>query len=249
MSNHLEVHLLRQLDVAHRFFWHRARWHAVSTHLPSGRPFELVDVGAGSGVLATFLSRERPLARYRFVEPIESLRSFLREVHGAESDAGDHRDYRSADFVVALDVLEHQPDDRCFLTQLVDKMRPGATLLLTVPSGQRLWSQWDVSLGHYRRYDRPSLLQCTEGLPLDVRELTYLFPELVPLAALRAHRQGSDRGAGTSGMADESVALPDLPRTVNGVLSCITSCSTALRRWWPTGTSLFLVATRSTSAP
>lgn len=255
MSEPLESHLLRQVDHAHRFFWHRARWRAVSAYLPRNVPFELVDVGAGAGVLATFLARDHPLARYRFVEPMESLRSFLRDRHGASADAGDDPDYRSATFVTLLDVAEHQQDDRRFLRGLVARMRPGATLLLTVPAGDRFWSQWDLSLGHFRRYDRGSLLECTRDLPLQVHEVSYLFPELVPLAALRARKRkvggagGAAGGAvGDDGTVDELATFPELPPRVNDVLAVLSSSSVALRRHWPTGTSLFLAATVDAAA-
>jgi hypothetical protein len=242
LSSTLESHLLDQVDRAHGFFWHRARWRVVSSYLPKEAPFELVDVGAGSGVLAAFLERERPLARYRFVEPIDSLRCFLREHYGAEADAGDDADYLSAGFVTLLDVLEHQQDDRAFLTELVDRMRPGATLLVTVPAGQHLWSRWDVSLGHLRRYDRSSLAACTRGLPLRTHEVSYLFPEMVPAAAWRA-RRGDRRRHHPSASGLDEASFPDLPRAANEALAALSKATAALRRHWAWGTSLFLAAT------
>jgi hypothetical protein len=255
LNDPLEDHLLRQLDRSHRFFWHRARWQAVSTYLPRDEPFELVDVGAGAGLLATYLAQDRPLASYRFVEPLGSLRASLRERHGTPADAGDDPTYRTARFVTLLDVLEHQEDDRAFMSELVAKMTPGATLLLTVPSGEQLWSQWDVALGHFRRYTRESLLGCVDGLSLRVLEASYLFPELLPMAVLRARRlrpatvpaTGGTVAAvaapGLSADADESATFPELPDPVNDVLARASGWSVALRRHWATGTSLFLAGT------
>ena len=168
MTEALEVHLRRQIEHSRRFFWHRLRWRAVSGFLPNLAPFELVDVGAGAGLLGDYLHRDRPQATYRFVEPIDSLRQLLRERHGEDADLGDQKGYGSAAFVTLLDVLEHQQDDKAFLTELVKKMAPGTTLLLTVPALQSLWSPWDQALGHFRRYDTGSLLACTSDLPLTV---------------------------------------------------------------------------------
>lgn len=271
MSDLLEDHLLRQVDHAHRFFWHRARWRAVRTYFPGTQPFEVVDVGAGAGILATYLQRHRPLGRYRFVEPLPSLREFLRDRYGSAADAGDEERYSSSDFVTLLDVLEHQEDDQAFMAELVHKMRPGSTLLLTVPAGERYWSEWDVSLGHYRRYDRQRLMGCLDDLPVSVREVSYLFPELIPLAMFRARRNsasrksaerspairqpgdvsGSERaaergphgGMGANEAVGELASFPELPRPVNEVLAVASSCSVALRRFWPGGTSMFLAAT------
>jgi hypothetical protein len=85
-------------------------------------------------------------------------------------------------FVTLLDVLEHQADDRAFLSELLDKMEPEAALIVTVPALMGLWSEWDVALGHRRRYDKASFRRCVTGLPVEVRELSYLFPEMIPWA-------------------------------------------------------------------
>ena len=245
MSDPLEDHLRRQLDRSHRFFWHRVRWRVVSGYLPKEEPFQLVDVGAGAGLLAGYLARDRPLASYRFVEPLPSLRSFLRERHGPAADAGDDSDYHRARYVTLLDVLEHQADDRQFMADLVARMETGAGLLLTVPAGEHLWSQWDVSLGHVRRYDPQSLLECLDGLPLEVHEVSYLFPELVPLAILRARRLHPARPPASDPAVpvDDTAAFPELPGPVNDVLTALGQGSARLRRHWRSGTSLFLAAT------
>jgi hypothetical protein len=242
MTEALVAHLQRQIEHSQRFFWHRLRWRAVRSYLPEGHPFELVDVGAGAGLLGTFLARDRPQATYRFVEPIETLREFLRERYGEQADAGDDADYHSARVVTLLDVLEHQADDRGFLSALVAKMAPGSTLLLTVPALPSLWSQWDVALGHFRRYDKATLLACTTGLPLTRRETSFMFPEMVPLGMLRRRRRG-EHTPSVADDADDAAEFPDLPRLANDALYGLGTASLALRRRWRTGTSIFMAAT------
>jgi len=238
MTEALEAHLRHQIEHSQRFFWHRLRWRVARTYLPEDRPFELVDVGAGAGLLGTFLSRDRPQATYRFVEPIDSLRQFLRERYGEAADAGDDADYGSATFVTLLDVLEHQQDDRAFLSALVEKAARGSTLLLTVPALPSLWSQWDVALGHFRRYDKATLLACAAGLPLTVHETSFLFPEMVPLGVLRKRRKRTQL---PEDLGDAE--FPDLPRFANDMLYGVGTASVSLRRRWRMGTSLFMAAT------
>jgi hypothetical protein len=206
--------------------------------LPSGSAFELVDVGAGAGLLGSYLSRDRPEATYRFVEPIESLNERLRSIYGGSADAA-ASDFFKAQYVTLLDVLEHQEDDHGFMVELVGKMAPGSILLLTVPALPRLWSSWDVALGHFRRYERASLLACIDGLPLNVLEVSYLCPELVPAGKVRVRRLGVD----AEGIAADDAEFPDLPAIVNDVLYALGSISISLRRRWKRGTSLFLAAT------
>ncbi len=239
MSEALEVHLHRQIEHSRQFFWQRLRWRAVSGYLPDDAPFDLVDVGAGAGLLGTFLARDRPQASYRFVEPIDSLRQFLCERFGNEADAANEPNYGTAGFVTLLDVLEHQEDDRAFLGDLVGKMAPGSTLLCMVPALPKLWSQWDVTLGHFRRYEKATLLTCTEGLRLSVHETSFLFPELVPVGMLRKRRRVVD----PERKAGEDAEFPDLPGFMNDVLYGLGRTSLALRRRWWTGTSLFMAAT------
>lgn len=237
----LESHLRRQIEHSRDFFWHRLRWKAVSTLLPSGRPFELVDVGAGAGLLGEFLRRDFPRARYHFVEPIASLEASLEARFTPAANARERRIYRGAEFVTLLDVLEHQAEDRCFLAELADRMEPGATLVVTVPALMRLWSGWDVALGHFRRYDRPAFRRVLDGAPLELKELSYLFPEMLPAALLRTRTRRADAAGGPDAATAE---FPDLPRALNDAMYAIGSLSLRLRRWTPAGTSLLAVLVR-----
>lgn len=237
----LETQLQRQLEQSRDFFWHRLRWKAVAGLLPRGDRFQLLDVGAGPGLIGEYLRRDRPAARYRFIEPIESLRRHLEQRFGVDANAGDMGSVGDMDVVTLLDVLEHQVDDGAFLADIVGRMRPGATLIMTVPALPRLWSAWDVALGHERRYVRPSLREVIASSHGRVQEISYLFPELVPAALLRRMRQPAGRVHLT---AAEEYQFPELPRWLNGLLYAVGSATLAARRVWPFGTSLLAVVRR-----
>jgi hypothetical protein len=111
----LESHLLRQIEHSRDFFWHRLRWRALSFHLPADRPFRLVDVGAGAGLLGDHLRRKMPQASYGFVEPIESLEQYLESRYGTGANFRGADVYRGVEYVTLMDVLEHQAEDRPFL--------------------------------------------------------------------------------------------------------------------------------------
>lgn len=230
----LERHLAHQLEHGRTFFWHRLRWDIVSQYLPDGS-FTLVDVGAGVGLIGERLREARPQATYRFVEPIPFLESELERRYGADANAKADERYESAVVVTLLDVLEHQADDGGFMSELVAKLEPGATLLVTVPAGGYLWSSWDVALGHHRRYNRNAFRRAVAGLPVEVVELDYLFPELVPLGLAR--RLARRDGAGTE--------FPELPAPANDLLYRIGRVTLGLRRALPVGTSLFAVLRRT----
>ena len=236
----LERHLAHQIEHGRAFFWHRLRWAVVSRYLPAG-PFTLVDVGAGAGLLGEFLREQRPEATYRFVEPIASLEEHLEQRYGAAANAKHDDRFEGAAVVTLLDVLEHQEDDRAFMDELAGRLDPGATLLVTVPAGPRLWSAWDVELGHRCRYSRESFRRAIDGLPLQIAELDYLFPEMIPPALVRKLRLGRRRPDGAGVRAE----FPELPRLANELLYGIGSASLRLRRVWPAGTSLLAVLRRT----
>ncbi len=234
----LEAHLRRQIEHSRNFFWHRLRWRAVASHLPSDRSFRLLDVGAGAGLLGVFLQRDFPQATYLFVEPIESLQRYLEASYGVTANAGNLPSFHGIEYVALLDVLEHQADDRRFMADLLERTPAGATLIITVPALTALWSGWDVALGHHRRYDRAGLRRTLSGLPVQVIEISYLFPEMIPLALVRKRLKTAPPNGRP---AIESAAFPDLPGIVNDVLYALGRCSLAVRRHAPTGSSLLTV--------
>ena len=211
----------------------------VSDHLPTDTRFTLVDVGAGAGLLGSYLSRERPLATYRFVEPIDSLRRELGRRHGEDADLTAAGGYPDAAFVTLLDVLEHQEDDRHFMGELAARLAPGATLLVTVPALPALWSGWDQALGHRRRYVKRTFREAVAALPLEILELSYLFPEMVPPGLVRKVTRSAGRGR------TEDAYFPTPPRAVNRMLYGVGVVSLRGRRLWPLGSSLFAALRRT----
>jgi hypothetical protein len=237
----LESHLNRQMERSKDFFWNRLRWGLVDSQLPSSGAFELVDVGAGPGFLGDYLRQRHPSAQYRYIEPLEGLERSLEDRFGAEGNLRESDSFGASLFVTLLDVLEHQEDDHAFLAELGGKMTPGSTLLLTVPAMPSLWSEWDVVLGHYRRYTKDSMRGAIADLPFEATEISYLFPELMPLGWLRKLR----RGSAEQGPTDASAEFPDLPDWLNESLYRFGGVTMKQRRHWPAGTSLFAALRRS----
>lgn len=95
------------------------------------------------------------------------------------------------DAVLALDVIEHVPDDVAFLQTLRSHATPDATLIVTVPAYQRLFSAHDRYLGHYRRYSRHQLVTSLESAGWTPVHLGGFFLTLLPprAAAVAAEKR------------------------------------------------------------
>ena len=119
----------------------------------------LLDCGAGTGRFAKEMEGySRVMVLDDHEEALNLLRSRFREDQ-IISLAGDRVPLPDAslEYVTALDVLEHTPDDAAVVRGFHRLLKPGGVAAVTVPASMALWSDWDVALHHYRRYSRPQL--------------------------------------------------------------------------------------------
>ena len=56
--------------------------------------------------------------------------------------------------VVLFDVLEHIPDTQPFLSSVIRHIKLNGFLLINVPALQTLYSKYDETVGHVRRYNK-----------------------------------------------------------------------------------------------
>jgi SAM-dependent methyltransferase len=85
-----------------------------------------------------------------------------------------------ADVVVALNVLEHIPDDKAAVAELFRILRPGGTAIIEVPAGAKLFDVYDRALMHFRRYDMAGLAALFEDAGFAVESKSHLGAMLYP---------------------------------------------------------------------
>jgi SAM-dependent methyltransferase len=154
------------------------RWDVIEGLLPA-KASRILDIGAGAGAIGSMLAR-----RYDYVgvepDPI-SFRAAKRRVgeHGTVLNCG-FEELPAAeeyDLVCAFEVLEHIEDDRLALATWVEHLRPGGTLLVSVPKGSRRYGRANARVGDLRRYDEPQLRALLQDVGLtNVSAKTYGSP-------------------------------------------------------------------------
>ncbi|HEY5195648.1 MAG TPA: class I SAM-dependent methyltransferase [Solirubrobacteraceae bacterium] len=204
-------------EVEDLHWWYRGRRRVIAEALRRLRipgDVAILDAGCGSGRNMVDLSA---FGRVTGLELADASVAKARGRGVGEVVQGtlDAMPFASASFdlAVSLDVIEHLEDDRLALSELRRVVRPGGSLLITVPAYPRLWSQHDVVNHHFRRYTLRTLEAATAAAGWRTVSSTHFNGLLLPAAV--AHR-GLQRLRPPS---DDT--LSDLERTpgrLNGVL-------------------------------
>lgn len=125
---------------------------------------EVAEVGAGSGNFSGFLLEAGVKSLCAF-EPSRKMHEKLharfpddkrfRSINAYVTDVADR--YRNHfDSIVYNNVMEHVEDDEAELKAVYQMLKPGGRVLIYVPALSWLYSDFDRSLGHFRRYHRSS---------------------------------------------------------------------------------------------
>jgi SAM-dependent methyltransferase len=139
------------------------------------RPFlrgEVLEVGAGIGGTTRVLCDD-PMLRWTCLEPdfrmASALMGRVRELPGAAAidvrvgTLADLEASRRFDCILYIDVLEHIEDDAAEMARAAARLRPGGRIVVLAPAHEALYSEFDASVDHYRRYDRRTLRGVMRG--------------------------------------------------------------------------------------
>jgi SAM-dependent methyltransferase len=130
----------------------------------------VVEVGAGNGSFSRMLL-ECSLESLSLVEPAANGYQILRErmaqppnatiVHTYQAVfsqvAEEIRARQQPDSIIYVNVLEHIQDDQAELRLIRQTLSAKGRLFIFVPALPCLYSEFDRSLGHFRRYKKPEL--------------------------------------------------------------------------------------------
>jgi 2-polyprenyl-3-methyl-5-hydroxy-6-metoxy-1,4-benzoquinol methylase len=182
-------------------------------------PF-ILDVGCGTGcTVAEFSKHYEAVGIDASVDAIRRARVRYPEckfIHGrVPSDVADL--LGRVKLITLMDVLEHVEDDRGLLESLIENVSDGTVVVITVPADMSLWSEHDVVLGHFRRYDPRRLASLLTDLSAECLLLAPLNSRLEP--AVRFMRTIKPRLISSRGAAGTDLRMP--PRYLNDWLHSI----------------------------
>lgn len=152
---------------------------------------EILDVGSGDAWFSGQLARHNSLPTITCWDHNYDEDSAVRL--GVDTSAlrlSKTRPDKRFDLILLLDVLEHVEDDVPFLRETVEQnLRPGGTLLISVPAWKQLLSAHDRWLQHFRRYVPSEFDAALAGAALRCIQKGGLFHSLLVPRSLGALKE------------------------------------------------------------
>ena len=121
---------------------------------------DVLEVGSGICANTNFLKNNKVIS-WTCLEPDSDLIQSVSEkddnirfVNGTLDDMGNDQKF---DTIVYIDVLEHIEKDSREVMNSFDFLKKGGKLIVLSPSYQYLFSPFDESVGHFRRYNKNTI--------------------------------------------------------------------------------------------
>ncbi len=183
MSNHANEFIYQGMEL--ELFKHSVNWKQYYGNIL--KPFlcnKVLEVGAGIGVNAKVLTDMTPACvEWIALEPELKMCQMIQKqiadgelpdickvFHGTTESLPSEAFF---DTILYIDVLEHIEDDQRELDVAYQHLNPGGHLIVISPAHEQLFSEFDKSIGHLRRYTKQTLAKVAPK-SMDLRRMHYL---------------------------------------------------------------------------
>jgi len=207
----------------------------------------IADVGAGDRFFISRLPGGTALAKYAVDTGYAEKSEIIDGVH-CLNDISELPE--SIDAVMLMDVIEHVQDDSAFLKKILEKLSVNALVVVTVPAFQMLFSNHDVFLKHYRRYNRKQLFAVLRSNNLRVEKCHYFYASLfaarlISLPLTKKKAASSQSGIGSWRFGENHI----LTKAIRIILNVDFSICAFLAKFniYPPGLSLLAVCRKRES--
>lgn len=167
-------------NAEHDGFWAQHRADVIYKHLIDNEIDLMWEIGAGAGN-ATIPISERGIP----VIGVEPLYAGAVNIANArlEAFAGTFEQLNlpesSIRCIGMFDVLEHIENPKTVLRKIKATLSTGGIFIASVPAHQWLFSDFDISAGHFKRYSRKSIKQLLEDSGFEVLAISEIFGFLI----------------------------------------------------------------------
>jgi len=199
-----------------------------------------IDIGSGDQYFVKKMAKLRPEAIYYSVDTGYSNSDCGRKDNIITTNKI-KKTTEKADLMVLMDVLEHVQDDNKMLAESLCHAQDGANVIITVPAIQRLFSEHDAQLKHFRRYSRRQLKQLCEENNVKIESLHYFYFSLFVVRSLEKLFRRKSKKIGLSGWSHPQSSMTT--RTITAIMNADFAVCSVLSyfRIHPPGLSLVLV--------
>ncbi|NLH98720.1 MAG: class I SAM-dependent methyltransferase [Chthonomonadales bacterium] len=184
----------RMYEQEDTYWWFVGRRHLIlglmNDRFGARSDLRVLDVGCGTGAMSSALRRFGTVTSADLSDRALGY-SARRGLTGLCASDATRLPFRTGAFdaIVALDLLEHIPDDAAAASEFARALQPGGQLFVTVPAYQSLWSGHDQALMHQRRYTARQVRRLIEGSGLEIVRLSYAMTLLFPIVWLVRMRE------------------------------------------------------------
>lgn len=145
----------RHIENEKSHWWFKGRREILDTLIKKknkSKKISILDFGAGSGTNINMLKNYGIVYIY---EKNEKMKKYLKKKYKKNKKIFIVNNYRKKkyDLILAADVIEHIKNDRYVVNNLYKILKKDGKIVITVPAFQFLFSQKDIQLRHYRRYN------------------------------------------------------------------------------------------------
>jgi SAM-dependent methyltransferase len=192
-------HQARELEDT--YWWFVGKRMCIDRFIPWGKVLSAVDLGCGTGSTIGYLQKRIKRVVGIDMNPFALAYSRQRgivKLIRCDSSAIALKD-RSADLVIASELLEHVQDECLTLQEIHRVLIAGGRVIITVPAFRFLWGAHDEVSHHLRRYTHASLKKVCSDSGFRVLRISYLhFSIFIPALLIRTFKRIS-RGRSLGG--------------------------------------------------
>ena len=174
-------------------FWFQWRFKVMlqqikELDLPINKKLKVLEVGSGTGLLR---KQVESVTSWIIDGADLNIEALLQAKQGRGKnilyDVFDESELllEAYEIVILFDVLEHIKETKPFIKSVLRHIKPGGLLLINVPAFQSFYSSFDEVMGHFRRYNKKSLIDEFKDFNLEVVDIRYWGLSMLLLLVLR----------------------------------------------------------------